>query len=219
MLNNCITGRTVAHLDEASLASYREFVRMANPALKAVDAADEVFCEHTGICRNRELTYAGLLFLGKADILRMYVNNFWIDYVEMGAGKPSSVLFRLSELGNIWNAYQAVMSRLFVHPDCSDPRRWAILREGLVNCLSYADYFAPMHPVVRLFPDRISFRNPGRLSASAPVFIHHLFVHCGLAGNARAGLSLIRSWEEVAGKKVSIDTNHFYTELTFFRGL
>lgn len=37
------------------------------------------------------------------------------------------------------------------------------LREGLVNMCSHADYFSPMHPTVRVFDNRISFQNPGKI--------------------------------------------------------
>lgn len=53
------------------------------------------------------LTYAGLLMLGQNEVVRKYVNNFWVDYIEIPGNSYSDAAvrfsYRLHELDNIWD--------------------------------------------------------------------------------------------------------------------
>lgn len=74
-----VDGRTVADLNAASFASYRRYIQTFNPEFRANKFDDDKFCEYTGITRDGVLTYAGLLMLGQNEVVRKYVNNFWVD--------------------------------------------------------------------------------------------------------------------------------------------
>ena len=55
-----------------------------NPLAAYSDYNDEEFCKKLGITDNRGLlTYAGLLMLGRTEIIHQYIPTFWIDYIEI----------------------------------------------------------------------------------------------------------------------------------------
>ena len=94
------------------------------------------------------LTYAGLLMLGQNEVVRKYVNNFWMDYI----GIP----------GNSYSDAAPFSPRSDGFAPEDESQLYA-LRKGLVNMCSHADYFSPMHPTIRVFDNRISFQNPGKI--------------------------------------------------------
>ena len=115
--------------------------------------------------------------LGKWEMVRHYVPNFWIDYLEIPGTsyKDASIryTYRMPELDNIWECYNVIFQRLRIFADNpyaarpdgiapDDESRLYALREALVNLCSHADYFSPAHPTIRVFTDRIMFQNPGR---------------------------------------------------------
>jgi hypothetical protein len=89
-----------------------------------------------------------------------------------------TVTYRMPEQENIWESFQLIMHRLrnFVDapylegPDIfgvEDNSQLFCLREGLVNFCAHSDYFAPAHPTIRVFDDRIVMQNPGRFILAA----------------------------------------------------
>lgn len=101
-----IKGTSIADLNPSSFDTYRNYIRGFNPQLSFNLLDDEPFCNRIGITVDGELTYGGLLMLGKGDIVRRYVRNFWIDYIEI-PGKSYNDAFvrytyRMPELDNIW---------------------------------------------------------------------------------------------------------------------
>jgi ATP-dependent DNA helicase RecG len=240
-----IEGRTIADLNAASFASYRRYIQTFNPEFRAGKFDDAEFCEYTGITRGGVLTYAGLLMFGKNEVVRTYANNFWVDYIEIPGNSYSDAAvrfsYRLPELDNIWDSYEAIFQRLRLHVDAApfsprpdgfapdDESQLYALREGLVNMCSHADYFSPMHPTVRVFDNRISFQNPGKIvvdmahlrdryqSAPRNPSILKLFRYTKISDNAGYGMDKIYSWERLTGEKVEIVTDVMYSEVTFWR--
>ncbi len=240
-----IDGTTIADLNIASFVSYRRYIQTFNPMFRANKYNDSHFCEYTGILRYGMLTYAGLLMFGNNDAVRQYVNNFWIDYIEIPGTSYSEAAvrfsYRLQELDNIWEAYEAIIQRLRLHVDAApftprpdgfapdDDSQLYALREGLVNMCSHADYFSPMHPTVRVFDNRITFQNPGKIvvdmkhlrdryqSSPRNPTILKLFRYTKISDNAGYGMDKIYSWERLTGEKVDIETDVMCTNVTFWR--
>ena len=240
-----IAGRSLTDLNAASFAAYRRSVQTFNPGFRANRYDDEDFCEYTGITRDGLLTYAGLLMFGQNDVVRKYVNNFWVDYLEIPGTSYSNAAvrfsYRLPELDNIWESYEAIFQRLRLHVDAApftplpdghapeDESQLFALREGLVNMCSHADFFSPMHPTVRVFDNRFMFQNPGMIvvdmnhlrdryqSAPRNPSILKLFRFTKISDNAGYGMDKIYSWERLTGEKVDVQTNMMCTEVTFWR--
>ena len=240
-----IDGRSIADLNASSLASYRRYIQVYNESFRANRYTDEDFCEYTGITKDGVLTYAGLLMFGQNDVVRKYVNNFWLDYIEIPGTSYSDAAvrfsYRMPELDNIWESYEAIIQRLRLHVDAApfsprpdgiapdDESQLYALREGLVNMCSHADYFSPMHPTIRVFDNRIIFQNPGKIvvdmnhlrdryqSAPRNPTILKLFRYTKISDNAGYGMDKIYSWERLTGEKVDIETDTMHTDVTYWR--
>jgi len=78
-----VNGTSITNLNQMSLESFRNHVNFENRTSNFKDLTDEQFCEKTGITKNGELTYSGLLMLGSRDAVMLHTNNFWIDYLEI----------------------------------------------------------------------------------------------------------------------------------------
>lgn len=202
------------------------------------------FCSRIGILHNGNLTYASLLMFGKWEPLRNAVRNFWIDYLEIpGTSYTDAVqrcTFRLQEYENIWEYYNVLIQRLrnFVDnpfmagPDGFSPddnSQLYALREGLINMLSHADYFSPIHSTIRVFDDRIEFQNPGRFAIDLNLIgkviissprnpgIIKLFRYAKLSENAGYGMTKLLTWEKLTGCKVSFDSDITLSNVIFRR--
>ena len=62
-----VPGTGFNDLNMMSLETYRNHVRYYNPSFPFKDLPDVRFCEQTGIIKGGELSYAGLLMLGKRE--------------------------------------------------------------------------------------------------------------------------------------------------------
>ncbi|MBQ3711492.1 MAG: putative DNA binding domain-containing protein [Bacteroidales bacterium] len=232
-------------INPGSFASYRKRVREENPGFFANDYDDETFCRVTGITKKGRLTYGGLLMFGRFDIVREHCPNFWVDYLEIPGTSYSDATvrysYRMPELDNLWEYYRALIQRLRLHVDAApfttgpdgfspdDESQLYALREGLVNLESHTDYFAPMHPTIRIFDNRIEFQNPGRFvrglehlrntisSSPRNPNILKLFRYAKLSENAGYGINKIYSWERYTGEKVEFATDIMSTTVTYWR--
>ncbi|MDT0293533.1 RNA-binding domain-containing protein [Mesonia ostreae] len=165
-------------IDTTSLKQYRDYMARFNPDVSYNRFDEDVFLSKLRIVDNNQLTYAGLLFLGKRDTIEKHFPDFRIDLLEI-EGKSiseatSTYSFRLGEFENLWDYYFECFKRLKPEVDVAfqltdqgfgqelSPGLKAI-REALVNMLMHADYFAPSHSRIRIFTNHIEFYNPGGL--------------------------------------------------------
>jgi len=161
-----------------SLKQYRDYMARFNPDVSYNRFDEDVFLSKLRILDNEQLTYSGLLFLGKRDTIEKHFPDFRIDLLEI-EGKSiseatSNYSFRLGEFENLWDYYFECFKRLKPEVDVEfqltdqgfgqelSPGLKAI-REALVNMLMHADYFAPAHSRIRIFTNHIEFYNPGGL--------------------------------------------------------
>ena len=241
-----IKGTSIADLNPSSLDSYRNYLRSFNRTFPANELDDSRFCDRLGIAVNGELTFGGLLMFGKWEIVRHFVPNFWIDYLEIPGTsyKDASIryTYRMPELDNIWECYNVIFQRLRIYADNpyaarpdgiapDDESRLYALREALVNLCSHADYFSPAHPTIRVFSDRIMFQNPGRFiidpndltqrlqSLPRNPTIIRLFRHAKISENSGYGFDKMLVWKEKTGMDVVFHTDLLLSDVTFYRQL
>lgn len=177
-----IDGTSHKDIDPQSLRQYREYMSSFNPDVSYNLLDTDNFLSKLRISdpESAQLTYAGLLFLGKRTSIEKYFPDFRIDLLEIPgtsySDASSRYTFRLHEdkYENIWQAYFECYNRLRkevkVAYQVSDEGFGEELspglksfREALVNMLMHADYFSPAHPRIRIFENRIEFYNPGGL--------------------------------------------------------
>lgn len=225
-----------------SLQTYRRRVKDYNPDFRYNDLDDDTFCVKTGILSRGKLTYGGLLMFGNGEAVRQYVPHFWIDYLEIPGTTYSDAecrySYRMPEQDNIWEYFKVLLQRLRLYvdnpfmagPDGFSPEdnsQLYCLREGLVNLLAHADYFSPMHSVIRVFNDRIEFQNPGRFAVNLkensgkvksiprnPNLIS-FFRYARQGENAGYGIDKIRKWKDLTGNQVEFDSELMASTLTY----
>ena len=239
-----VLGTGFNDLNMMSLETYRNHVRYYNPSFPFKDLSDVRFCEQTGIIKGGELTYAGLLMLGKRESVLQHVSNFWVDYIEVPGPSYSEAStrysFRMQEQDNIWESYQAIVQRLRLYANNpftttssmaapEDESELYALREGLINFLAHADYFSAMHPTIRVYSNRIEFQNPGRFMVDMEHLrdriqsnprnpgIIKLFRYAKLGENAGYGIDKMLKWESLTGEKVVFSGDIESAVVTYFR--
>lgn len=222
-----VIGTTLNDLDSGSLETFRNQIRGFNPEFPYAQLPTDEFCEKVGIAKEGVLTYGGLLMLGKRDSVQRHVPNFWIDYIEIPGLNYSDAgvryTYRMPEQANIWESYQIILQRLRIYCEApfversdgrgvQDETQLYALREGLTNLCSHCDYFSPMHPVIRVFTDRIEMQNPGKFifplselrkqihSMPRNPILSKLFRFARLRENAGYGIDKMLMWEQKRGK-------------------
>ncbi|QLE00938.1 putative DNA binding domain-containing protein [Galbibacter sp. BG1] len=212
-----------ADLHTTSLKQYRDYMARFNPDVSYNRYDEDEFLTKLRIVDDEQLTYAGLLFLGKRESIEKHFPDFRIDLLEIPGATirdaTTNYTFRLDEYENLWDYYFACFQRLKQKVDVAfqitnqgfgqelSPGLKAI-RESLVNMLMHADYFAPAHSRIRIFTNHIEFYNPGGLpkpleelkakdlSLPRNPLISKLFRMVRLAENAGYGFDKIETnWE------------------------
>ncbi len=238
-----VEGSSIDDIDPNSLATYRNHIRNFNTDFLYNNLSDNEFLLKTGFMKEDKLTYGGLLFLGKYDRVRFWIDNFWIDYIEIPGLSYSDAAvrysYRMPEQANIWESYNVLIQRLRIHVDApftagpngfspDDNTLLYSLREGLINMLAHADYFSPMHPTIRKYDNRIEFQNPGRFmfdlkevrtqmhSMPRNPNIIKFFRYPKLAENAGYGIDKMLIWERYKNKTVDFQSNIVSSTVTYF---
>jgi len=170
------TNRT--SLNETSIKRYRDYMSRFNPSASYNRYDEDEFLQKLRILDGDLCTYAGLLMLGKREVIEKHFADFRIDLLEIPGTSYSSAksryTFRIEEQENLWEYYFECFQKLKQKVDV----RFVLtaegfgqelsagleaIREALVNMLMHTDYFSPASPRVRIFADSIEFYNPGGL--------------------------------------------------------
>ncbi|MCM1178213.1 MAG: putative DNA binding domain-containing protein [Clostridium sp.] len=104
-----IPGSNIDMLNREALNDFRGEVRHWGFVSHLDNVTDEEFCNAVGITDNNgQLTYGGLIMLGKAPFIFTYVPTFCSDYVEIPGSGPEAVrnryTYRIPEQQNLWEA-------------------------------------------------------------------------------------------------------------------
>ena len=237
-----VVGSSLNDIDPVSLSTFRNQINAFNPEFPYTQLPNDEFTEKVGISKDGVLTYGGLLMLGKRDSVQKYVANFWIDYIEIPGTnfRDAGVryTYRMPEQANIWESYQIILQRLRIYCDApyvarpdgrgvQDETQLYALREGLTNLCTHCDYFSSMHPVIRVFTDRIEMQNPGRFmfpltelrkqihSMPRNPILSKLFRFARLSENAGYGIDKMLLWEQKRGA-VEFNEDIVSSTITFF---
>lgn len=207
--------------------------------------SDEAFCQGVGITDHEgQLTYGGLIVLGKSPYTFNFVPTFCADYVEIpGAGSEAmtnNYSYRIPEQQNLWEASRVILRRLRTlvntpmlginerGQSVEDLSEYDILREALANQMAHADHFSPRRSCIHVFDDRIEFLNPGAMPQPLEVMensfesqprnpiISKLFRLAHLSENLGYGLRKLKRWKEVTGRPMHIEATINSVKVTFY---
>ena len=214
--------------DAESIAQYRQLFKLAKPNHPWSQLSDFEFLKKLGAyrkdrsARKEGFTVAGVLMFGKEDAIldTDCCPNFFPDYQEKLSDNPEiRWTNRICPDGtweaNLFQFYLRVLPRLcavlpkpFILKDNirrdETPAHVAV-REALVNLCIHADYSANATIVVRLFPNKMVFSNPGTLLVSKAQYyeestsicrnttLQRMFMQIGSAEKAGSGVDKILS--------------------------
>ena len=214
--------------DAESIAQYRQLFKLAKPNHPWSQLSDFEFLKKLGAyrkdrsARKEGFTVAGVLMFGKEDAIldTDCCPNFFPDYQEKLSDNPEiRWTNRICPDGtweaNLFQFYLRVLPRLcavlpkpFILKDNirrdETPAHVAV-REALVNLCIHTDYSANATIVVRLFPNKMVFSNPGTLLVSKAQYyeestsicrnttLQRMFMQIGSAEKAGSGVDKILS--------------------------
>ncbi len=178
-------------LNRDALTDFRGEVRHWGLVSHLDSVSDEAFCKGVGITdHSGQLTYGGLIMLGKSPYTFNFVPTFCADYVEIpGTGleaMTNNYTYRIPEQQNLWEASRVILRRLRTlvntpmvginerGQSVEDFSEYDILREAMAIQMAHADHFSPRRSCIHVFDDRIEFINPGGMPMPLDVMISKL---------------------------------------------
>ncbi len=223
-------------LDTGTLANYRRRYQTQNPDSPLLTLDDGEFLRAIGAWRrNREqdtqgLTVAGLLLLGREEVIREWRSRHLIDYRLLDEDEVDQRwLDRVAWEGNLLGGVDTLLPKLVEGVDVpfrlsgvtrqdQTPVHTAV-REALVNLLVHADYSETAASLVTRSPAGYQFRNPGssRVSESDlssanrsdprnPTLVR-MFRLIGLAEEAGTGIpTILRAWRELGYRRPDVQS-------------
>ena len=231
-------------LNRDALTDFRGEVRHWGLVPHLDSVSDEEFCKGVGITdHSGQLTYGGLIMLGKNPYTFNFVPTFCSDYVEIpGTGleaMTNNYVYRIPEQQNLWEASRIILRRLRTlvntpmvginerGQSVEDFSEYDILREAMANQMAHADHFSPRRSCIHVFDDRIEFLNPGGMPMPLEVMensfesqprnpvIAKLFRLAHISENLGYGLRKLKRWQEVTGRPMRIETSINSVKVTF----
>ncbi|MDR0394698.1 MAG: putative DNA binding domain-containing protein [Tannerella sp.] len=237
-----VEGTSIKSLNRASYNRFRDYLRRMAPELHYNKLKNDDFNNKLQIVKDGKLTYGGLLFLGKNEVINYHLSDFRVDYLEIPGVSYSDAkvryTYRIEEQENLWEYYFVLFQRLKIYANNpltigemgighEDTKELYALREALVNLLIHTDYFSPMKPRIRVFTNRIEFENPGSLprpveellkadeSLPRNPVLAKFFRIAKLCESAGYGFDRMLEWKNQTGNDVLFETTIDKTKFTF----
>jgi ATP-dependent DNA helicase RecG len=235
-------GTTIESINKNSYINYRDYLLRVSPGLIYNKLDNETFNKKLQLTKDGKLTYGGLLFLGKNEVIQDSFPDFRIDYLEIPGISYTDAepryTYRIQEQENLWEYYFVLFQRLRIYTDnplyigemgigYENNKQLDALREGLINLLIHTDYFSPMKSRIRVFTNRIEFENPGMLprpvnelmkediSVPRNPVLAKLFRIAKLCESAGYGFDKMLAWKTETGKEVLFESFIDKTKMTF----
>jgi ATP-dependent DNA helicase RecG len=212
-----------AHTDRDTLAGYRRYLELRAPSHHFLKLDDIEFLVKIGALKENRLTVAGLLLFGKEESIFSRFPAFELSIYRMPENPDSETRWLDRKIYNL-NIIETYLEGLaylkqfipmpFMMADDGVTRlemvpSYITIREALANLLMHRDYFDTGIPAVRIYQDRIVFRNPGAslLSMNEMLYeaetvprnpvIARAFRLLGWAETAGSGiLKMQKNWQE-----------------------
>ncbi len=201
-------------IDLETIRMYLRYLGMRNPEHPFVALKDEAFLEKCGVMKVGVLTMAGLLLFGSTDAILRHFSAYGLSIFRMSNATHDTVIDRRWDDRKIYEenlirTYFAAMDYMKKHvavpfmmsedgvSRTENVPQVIAVREALVNLLVHRDYFDNGQAAIRIYDDRIIFRNPG----AAPFSIEEIMGGCeSVPRNPDiARVFRLPGWAEIAG--------------------
>jgi ATP-dependent DNA helicase RecG len=156
-------------LSKIEMERLRNIIRAKKPESALLKLRDEEFLKQLGLIRNNNPTIAGILLIGKEDVIEKYVPSHEVTYLHMKSDikydKRSdykngllSILEDVYQNVELYNKVTTVKIGLF-HFEIKDfPED--TYREVILNAVLHRDYSETAAIFIRHFKDRLEISNP-----------------------------------------------------------
>ena len=166
-----VQGCDLKDIDTTEIATMRKLIeRIAqNPELARME--DRALLEAMGLLVSEELTFAGILLLGRKETVAKYIPQHEIRFLRYRKatrydqrkdlkGPLLSVLQEIEHLVSVNNRIRTVQEESFGQLELPD-LSWEVAREGVLNAVTHRDYFLHQGVQVELYRDRLEISSPG----------------------------------------------------------
>jgi ATP-dependent DNA helicase RecG len=166
-----VPGANMSSLSPADIATMRGIIAHEGGDKRLAKLNDGDLLAALGLIDESRLTLAGLLLLGKAEVLRRVVPQHevtFIRYVQSTRydqrhdmrGSLLSILKAMENLISVNNRIKTVQENGFRQLELPD-LSWEVGREAILNAMTHRDYFIRKGIQVALRPDRLEITSPG----------------------------------------------------------
>ena len=203
------SARVIEHVSVLELVSHAEMERLrafakenrANPDL--VEQSDIELLKSLRLVQEGKLTFAGLLLVGKREVIQKYIPSHEWQYAKMRtdtdidiqAKGTDTILGALEKLETFTIAFNpiATVEQGFQHLEF---RVYPViaLREALLNAFVHRDYLIPGQTNIRMYPNKLEIENLGGFmeDITPENILHHPPVPRNqLLADALVGLGLV----------------------------
>ncbi len=157
-------------LDPTELDRLRSVLRANRPESPLLDLKDDEFLSSLGVLHEGRITRAGLLLLGRKNIIHRTIPNHEVIYLHHSSPMDLDfrldqktpllhVLERLTEAINVRNPFKTLKTGLF-HVDIPAFPEIAF-REAILNALIHRDYLEPGSVYIRHADREMNISSPG----------------------------------------------------------
>jgi len=170
-----VTGQVISDLhqdslDKIEIERLRHLIHSKKPDSPLLRIGETELLRQLGILRNSSLTLAGLLLVGKEEVMHEYIPSHEVEYLEMKSETDYSRrktyhcgLLRLLEevyadIERI-NRITTVKIGLFHYEIKDFPEE--TYREAVLNAVLHRDYTAPGSVFIKHYKNRLEISNPG----------------------------------------------------------
>jgi len=166
-----ISGITFDDLDSTELTELRKIIQREAQSAELARLADRLLLEALGLISGNNLTLAGLLLLGRSEVLRQKVPQHEVTFLRYRSitrydqrkdlrGPLLGILREMEKLVSVNNRIRTIQEKGFGQlefPDLS----WEVAREAVLNAVTHRDYFIRQGVQVALYRDRLEIVSPG----------------------------------------------------------
>jgi len=166
-----VRGISIENLDPKEISELRHIIRREAQSADLARMGDRPLLEALGLIVGQDVTMAGLLLLGRTEVLRQHIPQHEVTFLRYRQitqydqrrdlkGPLLAVLREMEQLVSINNRLRTVQEEGFGQlefPDLS----WEVAREAVLNAVTHRDYFQRQGVIVELYKDRLEMTSPG----------------------------------------------------------
>jgi len=160
----------VSDLNKIDIEKLKNLIKAKSPDSQLLRLKESEFLKQTGIIKNGHPTTAGILLVGKKEIIQEAIPSHEVVYLHMKNDVEYdlrkdykegiiSILEGLEKIIESFNKIITVKSGLFHYEIQEFPKE--VYREAVLNALLHRDYTRSDGVFIKHYPERIEISNPG----------------------------------------------------------